>query len=106
MSDIWSTFPWDLIPDSLKAEETRAFSTAMGNAFHRMLPYTGRVSGHASIDMLPDEILDLLAVELRTAVLQGRSSAGYKKGADPADYSMVYAGRDPVRDPGVSGYCV
>ena len=66
MSDIWSTFPWDLIPDSLKAEETRAFSTAMGNAFHRMLPYTGRVSGHASIDMLPDEILDLLAVELKT----------------------------------------
>ena len=66
MSDIWSTLPWDLIPDSLKAEETRAFSTAMGNAFHRMLPYTGRVSGHASIDMLPDEILDLLAVELKT----------------------------------------
>lgn len=57
----------DILPDSLKSDpKTQALGYALKEANQRLLDYCANISVFAVIDELPDEIVDLLAIELRT----------------------------------------
>lgn len=59
-------FPWELLPESMKSEDTKAISYAVGKGMHRLLSCMPGASGYAVMDVLPEEIIDLLAMELKT----------------------------------------
>lgn len=57
----------DFLPASLSAEpEIQAFSYAIGKQIEKLCTYADAAKTYAAIDSLPDGILDILAVELRT----------------------------------------
>ena len=56
-----------ILPVSLKyLPEVKAISYAIGNAMGKLIQYSHLASVYAAIDILPEDILDLLATELRT----------------------------------------
>lgn len=57
----------DFLPASLTSEpEIQAFSYAIGKQIEKLCAYADAAKTYAAIDSLPDGILDILAVELRT----------------------------------------
>ncbi len=57
----------DFLPDSLASEpEIQAFSYAVGRQIEKLCNYADAARMYSAIDDLPDKILDVLAVELRT----------------------------------------
>ena len=57
----------DILPDSLaKDPKTQALSYALNRAMQRLLSYCQNISVYATIDTLPEYMLDLLAIELKT----------------------------------------
>lgn len=56
----------DILPEALVSPETRALSYALNNAVRRALNYAKNTSLYAIIDTLPENILDIMALELRT----------------------------------------
>lgn len=56
-----------ILPESLRhKEEVKAISYAINRAIQKLIAYSERVCVYAAIDELPEKILDVLAVELRT----------------------------------------
>lgn len=56
----------DLLPDNLKSNEVIAFSYALKKACRYVLDRVDRIELYTNIDKLPENILDYLALELRT----------------------------------------
>ena len=57
----------DILPAALaKDPRTEALSYALNRAMQRLLGYCQNISVYAAIDALPEQMLDLLAVELNT----------------------------------------
>lgn len=56
----------DLLPDNLKSNEVIAFSYAFKRACRYVLDRVERIELYTNIDKLPENILDYLALELRT----------------------------------------
>lgn len=56
----------DLLPDNLKSNEVIAFSYALKKACRYVLDRVDRIELYTKIDKLPENILDYLALELRT----------------------------------------
>lgn len=57
---------WDILPDNFKTPEMQAFSHVLKKYMQKLQLYAKRCSMMAAIPELPDEILDLLAIELRS----------------------------------------
>lgn len=56
-----------ILPGALKSlPEVKAISYAIKNAMGKLIAYSHRASVYATIDELPEDILDLLAVEMRS----------------------------------------
>ena len=67
MINLYNSHITDILPPYLaKNPKTQALSYALNGAMQRLLDYSRNISVYASIDTLPEQILDLLAVELNT----------------------------------------
>lgn len=56
-----------ILPESLRhKDEVKAISYAINRAIQKLIAYSERICVYAAIDELPERILDVLAVELRT----------------------------------------
>lgn len=57
----------DILPDNIKSNyDCIALSYAISNQVKKLIEYAKKTSVYACVDRLPNEILDLLAIELRT----------------------------------------
>lgn len=57
----------DILPDNMKSQpECIALSYALKRANQKIIEYSNNTSVYAVIDVLPEKILDVLAIELRT----------------------------------------
>lgn len=57
----------DMLPDNIKGDPiVIAISYAISNMVKKMVDHTDKSGIYASIDIMDEEVLDLLAVELRT----------------------------------------
>ena len=57
----------DIMPDSLSSQpEAQAFSAAFTEQIHRIIDLTVGTRIYSAISVVPDSILDILAIELRT----------------------------------------
>lgn len=67
MIDLYSSNITDILPEAFRKEpEVIALGYAVNKAMQRLVDYCQNISIYASIDTLPEDVLDLLAVELRT----------------------------------------
>lgn len=57
---------FSVLPDNLKQPKTKALSAALAEGLRSLQYYSRAASLYASVEELPDEVLNLLAVELRT----------------------------------------
>lgn len=59
----------DIMPENLASQlETQAFAYALGRQIEKLCTYADGVRVYAAVDTMPEKILDVLAVELRTPV--------------------------------------
>jgi len=58
--------PYELLPDSLKTPEHEAIGYAVTEALKKMLGFAQTISLYADLSSVPDEILHVMALELRT----------------------------------------
>ena len=57
----------DIMPENLAGQlETQAFAYALGRQIEKLCVYADRIRIYAAVDAMPEKILDVLAVELRT----------------------------------------
>lgn len=57
----------DILPENFKYKaEVRALGYALGKAIERVCGFTDKTTVFAMIDTLPEDIIDVLAIELRT----------------------------------------
>lgn len=56
----------DILPANLKSPETLALSFAIGQAMRRLQDFSHRISLYAELEKVPEEVLDLMAVECNT----------------------------------------
>ena len=57
----------DILPDNMKTEpENIAFSYALKRAMQKWIAFADKTSIYAVIDTLPEKVIDILAIELRT----------------------------------------
>lgn len=57
----------DIMPENLASQlETQAFAYALGRQIEKLCHYADRVRIYAAVDTMPEKILDVLAIELRT----------------------------------------
>ncbi|MFR4350585.1 MAG: phage tail protein I [Roseburia sp.] len=69
-----------IMPESLKYKpEVIAISYAIKNAMDKLIAYAKRTSVYSAIDELPEEILDVLAVELRSQYYESDMSIETKR---------------------------
>ncbi|WP_167955146.1 phage tail protein I [Anaerosporobacter faecicola] len=66
MISLYDVELFDLLPDNLKSNEVIAFSYALRKACRYVLDRVERIELYTNIDKLPENILDYLALELRT----------------------------------------
>ena len=70
----------DILPEALaKRPEVQALGYAINKAMQRWMDYCKNTSVYASIDTLPEDILDLLAVELNTPYYNNSVSINVKR---------------------------
>lgn len=70
----------DILPPALSNDpKTKALSYAINKAMQRMIDYSRNICVYATIDTLPEEILDLLALELNTQYYDDSLSIGIKR---------------------------
>lgn len=56
----------DILPVNLKTPENLALSYAVGRAMRRLQDFSGRIHMYSDLEQLPEEILDLIALECNT----------------------------------------
>jgi hypothetical protein len=57
----------DILPENLSSQlETQAFAYALGRQVERLCAWADRTRVYAAVSELSEEILDVLALELRT----------------------------------------
>ena len=66
MTDFKNAGLLSVLPESLSRPETQALSAAIRVGLRRLQDYSRAISMYAALRDLPDEVLNLLAVELRT----------------------------------------
>lgn len=67
MINLYNGHITDILPPALaKDPKTKALSYAINKAIQRMIDYSRNISVYTTIDTLPEQILDLLALELNT----------------------------------------
>ena len=67
MTNFYDSEILDILPDNMKSQpECIALSYALKQANQKFIEYADRTSVYAVIDVLPERMLDILAVELRT----------------------------------------
>lgn len=67
MVDIKNSSITDILPENFKYDpKVMALGYALGKAVKRVCDYADKTSLFASIDTLPEDIIDILAIELRT----------------------------------------
>ena len=70
----------DILPEVFaKKPEVIALGYAINQAMQRMIDYCQNTSIYASIDTLPEDVLDLLAIELRTQYYDDSQSIEVKR---------------------------
>lgn len=80
MIDLYDGKITDIMPDSLKhSPEAQAIGYAISNMLKKALDIARKSGVYASIDMLGEEAVDLLAVELRAKYYGGWLTLGEKK---------------------------
>lgn len=65
---------YSLIPENLKSAETAALSAALEKGLEMIRTYSAAVSIYASIPELPDDVLNLLALEMRVQYYDAQDS--------------------------------
>ena len=66
MQGLYNSNPYDLLPEALRTPKTQAMGYAVQMAMKRLLEYADKLIVYGDLSGLPDEILDSLALELRT----------------------------------------
>ncbi|MBQ9700986.1 MAG: phage tail protein I [Lachnospiraceae bacterium] len=67
MTNFYDSEILDILPDNMKDKpECIALSYALKKANQRFIDYANKTSVYAVIDTLPEKLLDILAIELRT----------------------------------------
>lgn len=67
MTNFYDSEILDILPENLKIKpECIALSYALKKANQRLIKYANQTSVYAVIDVLPEKMLDILAIELRT----------------------------------------
>lgn len=67
MINLYNSHITDILPPALADDpKTKALSYAINKGMQRLIEYCQNISVYATIDTLPEQILDLLAVELNT----------------------------------------
>lgn len=67
MINLYNSHITDILPTALADDpRTKALSYALNREMQRLIEYCQNISVYATIDTLPEQILDLLAVELNT----------------------------------------
>lgn len=66
MQEIYNTAPFDLMPKALQTPENQALSYSIKKGQEKILNYSKRIVLYANLNYIPDEILNLAALELRT----------------------------------------
>ena len=70
----------DIMPENLASQlETQAFAYAVGCQVEKLTEYAERVHIYAVVDAIPEHILDVLAVELRTPAYKQDFSIDVKR---------------------------
>lgn len=70
----------DIMPGNLSSQlETQAFAYALSRQIQRLCAYADGVRIYAAVDTMPERILDVLAVELRTPVYHEDYSVDVKR---------------------------
>jgi P2-related tail formation protein len=80
MIDLYHSEITDILPENLRQyPDCIAISYAISNQVKKTLDYAKNISIYACIDRLPSEILDLLAIELRTQYYNQNLSIDVKR---------------------------
>lgn len=67
MIDLYNSQITDILPDNLKATaDVQALSYALHKAIQKLINYSNQTRIYSAIQSLPERILDILAVELRS----------------------------------------
>lgn len=70
----------DILPENLASQlETQAFAYALGRQVERLCAWADRTRVYAAVSALPEEILDVLALELRTPAYDQSFSVEVKR---------------------------
>lgn len=70
----------DIMPENLASQlETQAFAYALSRQIAKLCTYADRVRVYAAIEHVPEKILDILAVELRTPAYNEGFQIGVKQ---------------------------
>ena len=70
----------ELLPSDLKNDtETQAFAYAVSRQVHQIIRFADAACIYIAIDSVPEPVLDLLAVELRTSVYKQTYSVAIKR---------------------------
>lgn len=70
----------DILPENLSSQlETQAFAYALGRQVERLCAWADRTRVYAEVGALPEEILDVLALELRTPAYDQSYSVEVKR---------------------------
>ncbi len=70
----------DIMPENLASQlETQAFAYALGRQIEKLCAYADMIRIYAAVDSMPEKILDVLAVELRTPAYSQSFSIGVKR---------------------------
>lgn len=66
MIDFYNGQLTDIIPANMQNEQTRAISYSVQKALQKLLNCIETCAVHGALDKLPDQVLDLMAIEFRT----------------------------------------
>ncbi len=72
--------PYELLPDSLKTPEHEAIGYAVTEALKKMLGFAQTISLYADLSSVPDEILHVMALELRTQYYDASADRAVREG--------------------------
>ncbi len=70
----------DIMPENMASQpETQAFAYALGRQIEKLCAYADGIHIYAAVDSMPEKILDVLAVELRTPAYNQKFSIEVKR---------------------------
>ena len=80
MQELYNSNPYDLLPEALQSPKTQAMGYAVQIAMKKLLEYADKLMVYADLSSLPDEILDSLALELRTRYYDPQAERRIREG--------------------------